>query len=155
MTVTSIQFRSDFPEFGSATVYPDSLINFWLGVAVARLNQCAWGTLYTQGLELMTAHYVSIAGQRRKVAGVGGQPGASMGAISSKSVDKVSLGYDTALVGNEGAGQWNLTTYGTEFYELMQLIGMGGIQITGCFYPAFNFTGTDDWTNDPFWSPQP
>ena len=149
-------FRQDFPEFSNTTTYPDTLINFWLNLAIARLNKNVWGQIYTQGLELLTAHYVSIAAQRRKVANVGGQPGGSTGPVSSKSVDKVSIAYDAALAGYEDAGQYNLTTYGTMFYDLVQVVGAGGVQITGYVGPIPGFwTGSlDNACNDPFWSKQ-
>ena len=144
-------FRQDFPEFKDTIKYTDSQINFWLGIAVARLSACAWGTLYNQGLELLTAHYLSIAAQRAKVASVGGQPGAGVGGpVSAKSVDKVSLSYDVAVATIEGAGQYNLTTYGTQFYDLALMVGAGGLQVNGdvgsIVIPPGGF-----WSGDPGW----
>jgi len=139
-------FIQDFPEFSDSTTYPLRLINTWLGVANLRLNPTVWGELLNIGLELFTAHYISIAAKRSREASVGGQPGASNGAVTSKSVDKVSIGYDAALVAYEKGGQWNLTTYGTQFYDLLKVVGAGGIQVGGEGFvipPGYGF-----------WSPQ-
>lgn len=142
-------FRANFPEFGDTTTYPDSMVNMWLGVAVNMLKTSVWGNMLDVGLQLFTAHHVAIAGQNLKTANVGGMPGGNRGPVASKGVDKVNISYDTASVIEEGAGHWNLTTYGTQFINMVKLIGAGGAQVGGCGFgpvpPGFV----------PFpWSPQ-
>jgi hypothetical protein len=56
---------------------------------------------------------------------------AASGIVSSKSVDKVSVSYDTSGAMEAGAGHWNLTTYGTRYIRLVKLVGAGPLQIGG------------------------
>ncbi len=131
---TPATFRLDFPEFSNTSSYPDAMINFWLGIAVTRLTpaQGRWGDLFIPGLELFTAHFVSIQALNQLQAATNGGtgiPGMQRGAISSESAE-ISASYDVAAVTIEGAGQWNLTTYGTQFIELSNLVGMGPIQVS-------------------------
>ena len=127
-------FRLDFPEFSNTTIYTDAMINFWLGIAVVRLIPAAtrWGDLFNPGLELFTAHFLSIQALNQAQAATNGGmgiPGMQRGAIASESAE-ISVSYDVGAVTIEKAGQWNLTTYGTQFLELSNLIGMGPIQVS-------------------------
>lgn len=129
-------FRANFAEFNSTTAYPDSLINFWLGVGGRQLNTCQWGNMLDDGLQLFTAHHVTIAARDKKTAAFGGAPGGNSGPLASKAVDKVSASYDTTAAIEEGAGHWNLTTYGTQFIRLAKMLGAGGIQLGGSLGPV-------------------
>lgn len=131
MTITSAQLRTDFPEFASTTVYPDSMINFWLGVAtklVANINR--WGTLLDFGIELFTAHNLVLQAQGLADVAVDNVPQVATGAISGRTVDKASVTYDTASTIEEDGGHWNLTNYGKQFLRLARMIGSGGLQLT-------------------------
>jgi len=55
------QFRLDFPEFTDITKYPDSQLTFWSSIGETLISQDLFDTLYTQGVELFTAHNVSLA----------------------------------------------------------------------------------------------
>lgn len=131
MAVDAAQFRVDLPEFASTTVYPDSGVTFWLAIAYKLLRPEAWVDVLDFGAELFVAHNLAIEGLNQKAAAGGGAPGANVGAASQKTIDKVSVSYDTTAGLEPGAGHWNLTNYGTRFYRLMMLAGMGGRQITG------------------------
>lgn len=123
-------FRTDFPEFSSATVYTDGQVNFYLGLAAVRMNPLVWDALYDYGVALYVAHCLALAGQRARSGAVtGGTPGINSGPLASKSVKDVSMSYNATIGTIEGAGNYNLTTYGTMFYELMQLVGQGCIQL--------------------------
>jgi len=142
-------FRADFPEFANTTTYPDSLINFWLGIGVLRLT-ARWGTLLNQGLELFTAHFISISAMNQLSVAAGGIPGMQRGVVSSEQAE-ISVSYDTAAATLKDVGHWNLTTYGTQFQELANLVGMGpiqvshswwqnnGVQVNGFGWPWFPF----------------
>lgn len=121
-------FRDHFPEFADETAYPDAMIEFWSGLAEARMSpaQARWGNLYPYGLELMTAHYLSGAKQDEETS-----PGSSGGMVSSESAGDVSISYDTGAVAIEGAGDWNATSYGRKWKQLANIVGMGGIQLYG------------------------
>lgn len=129
---TPATFRQDFPEFADTTTYPDSLINFWLGIGEIRLNP-VWGTLINQGLELFTAHFISISALNQKTVAAGGIPGIQRGVISAESAE-ISVSYDTAAATLKDMGHWNLTTYGTQFVELANLVGMGPIQVSPAWW---------------------
>ena len=124
-------FRSDFPEFTDSSRFPDAQVNFWLGLGEKQLPESRWADLRDQGLELFVAHNLVLAAQAEKAKASGGLPGASSGVTSSKSVDKVSVSYDTGASLIDGAGHWNLTTYGTRFLWLARMIGVSAVSANG------------------------
>lgn len=129
--MTATQFRSDFPEFSDPEAYPDSLINFWLGVAASLVNASRWMELTNLGLELVTAHHLVLSARDGLAAATGGVPGEMKGPTSAKSVDKVSVSYDTNAAALTDAGAWNLTSYGVRFLGLARMMGAGGMQVNG------------------------
>jgi len=127
---TPTEFRADFPEFSNTTTYPDGVIQFWLNVAYKQLNSNRWGDLLDVAAELYTAHNIVLEAKAIREAGVaGGLVTGSPGMVTSKGVDKVSVGYDVNTATEEGAGFWNSTVYGTRFYRLMMLHGAGPLQV--------------------------
>jgi hypothetical protein len=122
-------FRQDFPEFANTTDYPDAQVTFWLGVGGKLLRAERWFDLLDQGLELFTAHHLAIGAKDQATASAGGIPGAVQGNVSSKSVDKVSVSYDASRVTYDDAGFWNMTTYGLRYWNLLMLVGAGGVQL--------------------------
>lgn len=134
MTVTASSFRGDFPEFTSTTVYPDTQINFWLGLSAKLLNADRWGDVLDYGSELFVAHNLVLGMLDQRASASGAIPGAvASGIVSAKSVDKVSVSYDTATAAELDAGHWNLTTYGTRYIRLARLMGAGPLQVgAGC-----------------------
>lgn len=139
-------FRDDYPEFDDGERYPDRLINRWLSVGQRLLSASAWGDLLDHGLGLYIAHHISIQGQNILDAAFGGQPGQNKGPVASKTVDKDSVTFDTSAASIDGAGNWNATTYGVQFYQLVQLVGAGGAQVGtggGVVIPSMGF-----WSNE-------
>lgn len=126
---TITEFRLALPEFWNATAFPDAMIALWLSVAALRLPEDRWKTLYPIGCILFTAHNLALSDQAQKAAAASQTPGASAGAVASKAVDKVSVSYDTGSAAHEGAGHYNLTSYGQRFWELAEIIGIGGMQL--------------------------
>jgi len=124
MSVDAAKFRQDFPEFADTTKYPDAMVNFWLGFAVLMLNADRWGAALDYGVELMVAHEVTLA-----AASKAGKPGAILAPQSSKTVDKVSVSYDTSAVKLENAGHWAGTSYGMQFFQMARMMGAGGVQL--------------------------
>ncbi|HDR8927233.1 DUF4054 domain-containing protein [Burkholderia vietnamiensis] len=127
--MTPTDFRTNFPEFSDTTTYPDSLVQFWMTVAVSLVNADRWAELTDMGVALVTAHHLALAVKDQKMAAVGGAPGQVSGPQSSKSVDKVSASYDTAAVAIKDGGFWNATMYGVRYLSLAQMMGSGGIQL--------------------------
>lgn len=119
-------FRADFPEFAAVD---DSRVTFWLTIAGTLLQSDRWGDLLDHGVELFVAHHLAIDAANQRAGAAGGGLGQNSGPVASKAVDKVSVSYDTGAATIAGAGHWNLTTYGTQFYALWRMMGTGGIQL--------------------------
>lgn len=122
-------FRANFTEFSDAAKYPDTLVDLWLGVGASLVNSARWCAMYDMGLQLCTAHHLVLSSRDEAAAAVGGVPGELTGPTASKSVDKVSVSYDTGAAALTDAGFWNLTSYGVRFLTLARMMGSGGIQV--------------------------
>lgn len=129
MTITATSFRQAYPEFIDAVAYPDARITAQIAASALLMNSAAWGELLDYGTQLFVAHKLAIGRRRQRVAGFGGVPGEVTGPVASKSVDKISKSFDTGAVTFDGAGDWNATEYGVEYYRLAQMIGAGGAQL--------------------------
>lgn len=123
--MTPTEFRANLPEFADAARYPDSQITRWLALGGTLLSAEAWGDLRDYGLELYTAHQLTLWRRNADTAATGGAVGQGGGLVSSKAVDKVSVSYDTGATTIAGMGDLNLTTYGVQFARLSRQIGMG------------------------------
>lgn len=127
---TVSDFRRDFPQFADPAKYPDVQIEFRLNLADVLLSENVTGKkLFPYFAELFVAHYMSLWAADSRAMLVGGPGGSTNGVQSSKSVDKVSVSYDTSATLNPDAGFWNNTRYGAEFYQLITMFGAGGRQL--------------------------
>ena len=141
MTLTVSSFREPFPEFTCPDTYPEAQVNFWINVAVQFVDGSRWGNSTDLGVSLYTAHQIALEAKAMAESKVGGIPGQTTGPISSKGVDKVSVGYDTGSATEDKAGHWNLTIYGTRFYRLVKLFGAGPVQVSWAAYDPLNGPG--------------
>jgi hypothetical protein len=128
MTVT--EFRQSFPQF-SAEFFPDARVEFYFALAGKRLPAERWGDLLHEGVALFTAHFLTLErAASLKADGTGGFDAAAGPAVGvSKTVGGVSKTENragSAASGYLNAGQWNNTIYGQQFWELAQLVGVGG-----------------------------
>ena len=130
MAFEEAEFRENFPEFTSTTIYTPAQIEFWRSIAELRLNEERWGDLYTHGMQLFVAHNLALAASEASNVGKG-VAGQSVGLKTNKSVGSVSVGYDTNSIMIKDAGNYNLTTYGRNLMELANIVGMGGMQLLG------------------------
>lgn len=128
--MNAAEFRAAFPAF-TAELHPDARVDFWLLVGSKRLDEDRWGDLYEQGLCLFAAHNLTLErAASLDPTGTGGMSAAAGPVTSeSKTVGPISKSksYSQATTANPAAGQWNLTIYGQQLYELMQLVGVGGV----------------------------
>lgn len=131
--ITPAQLRANFPEFISATLYPDSGFSFWIDVGYKMLSACRWGDQLDLGVQLFAMHNAVLERWDSKTASFGGAPGGRIGAVSNKSVDKVSVGYDVASAIEPDAGHWNMTVYGLRYQRLVSLFGAGPVQVNGVY----------------------
>jgi len=129
MTVTTASFRTSFPEFSDATAYPDGQVTLWIGLGTVLLNADRFASILDFATQLYVAHQLVVWKRSQSSADVGGIPGEVVGPKSAKTVDKVSANYDTSAVTFADAGFWNMTTYGIQLYQLIQMFGAGGVQI--------------------------
>lgn len=114
--MTVDEFLAIFPEFDDPVKYPTSRIQLYLTLAATRVGECAWGDTYDLGIALFTAHYLATFGN----AGVGG---VTIGEVSSKKVGDVQVGYATTSNRDSGAGWWNGTIYGQQWWDLFSRCG--------------------------------
>lgn len=124
-------FRNAFQEFESTKKYPSEMITFWSNVALAQVNQRAWCNQWATGVQLYTAHEITLAAVNAKSGLTGGVPGSSGGIANSKTVGGVTVGYDSENTSEKDAAWWNLTNYGKQFIRLAKLFGAGAIQLNG------------------------
>jgi hypothetical protein len=124
VTVTTESFRASFPEFADTGTYPDAVVSFWLAFVLRMLPADRWGDVLDHGVSLMLAHQVTLAAGSAR-----GKPGSIAAPQSAKTVDKVSVSYDTSAVRLDNAGHWAGTSYGLQFLQLARMIGAGGMQL--------------------------
>jgi hypothetical protein len=127
--MTADQFRATLPAFRDPQQWVTGEINAWLNLADKLLPVDRWEDLRPLGMALFTAHNLVLSKRDEKAADAGQVPGSPNFIQQSKSVGAVSVSYDTSSGLIQDAGAWNLTTFGTRFYMLMQQVGMGGVQI--------------------------
>lgn len=129
--IDAATFRASFPEFADTTKYPDSQINFWIGISPVYLNPCVYTDQPTLDFvtQLFVAHNISLSKLSQFAAAVGGVPGEVKGPTTSKTVDKVSYASAAQLVTLENGGAWNLTQYGIQFLQIARMWGAGGRQL--------------------------
>lgn len=123
------KFRTDFPEFADATRYTPTMLTFWSGMGEKLISSDKFGDLYTQAVELFTAHNAALAADNRSATTSGASPGQAGGVVASKAVGSVKVSYDTAAAMETNAGHWNQTTYGRQYIRLARLIGQGCYQL--------------------------
>lgn len=90
-------------------------------------------------LELWTAHQLVLEKQAVAAALSGGNPGTSIGVITSKSVGSVSVSFDVSSIVEDGAGYYNQTIYGMRFWRLAKAVSGGPLQIGVGRAPPFLF----------------
>ncbi|MGJ8524109.1 hypothetical protein R84981_002827 [Carnimonas sp. R-84981] len=131
------QFRNDFPQFSDAT---DAQIQFRLNLAGNLIRvESVPKDIYPYVAELFVSHYLAMYGYGPQSSdgsyqneGITQSNGLGKGNVASKQVDKVSISFDYGIQNsslNPDAGWWNNTVYGQEFYNLINMFGMGGRQL--------------------------
>lgn len=113
------EFRSRFPTF-RPDQFPDSAVMLRLKLAAKFFEGWKDDEVREHAMCLYTAHYLTA----NKSVGSSG-----LGIVSGKSVDGASVSYDTGTASEQGAGFWNLTSYGRELYQLMRIFGAGAVQL--------------------------
>lgn len=138
MTVTVTSFRKDLPEFTDPGRYDGNLITTFIALASAFQNTFRWDPLTIDyGTQQFVAHHLVLQARNNATADASGIPGTVEGVRTTKTVDKVTVGYDVESVTLKDAAFWNMTTYGIRFLQLTRAYGSGGFQVgagpAGCF----------------------
>lgn len=120
--------REAFPQFDEER-FPDSKIDFRLGLADVLLSENKHGNMFVYLVQLFVAHYLTLDLKDQLESMAGGSGGSSNGIVASKSIHDVSVGYDASMSMNSDAGFWNLTRYGQEFWQYWIMFGFGGRQL--------------------------
>jgi hypothetical protein len=130
MPVAPSDFTAAFPEFTDASDYPVEQIAFWLNTGYQQLNTRRFGIQAGLAVMLFAAHNVVLSARARKATRTGQVPGVVQGALTSKALGGVSAGYaDNTSI--DGAGAWNLTTYGQRLYQMMRVASAGPTYVRG------------------------
>jgi hypothetical protein len=111
--------------------YTDAMLQMW--VSLCPIQYCVWGGQYQFGQALWVAHELTKLGPNGLASGNAGT-GVS-GLVSSKGVGPVNVSYDNELGSEDGAGQYNLTIYGRQFWSLARLLPVGPMQIGAASIP--------------------
>ena len=127
--LTEVEFRENMPMFADVAAYPSFQFKFYLKLGLKLLPERRWDDLLDDGLTFFVAHYLTLYKRSMAMAAVGGDTGKIIGNETSKAVDSVSKSMDVSGVLNTDAGHWNQTTWGLQFYQLMQAVGAGGVQL--------------------------
>jgi len=122
-------FRKNFPEFSDTAKYPDSMVCFWGDIATEQVVERRWRRMTCKGIQLYTAHEITLAAQNVSSGNIGGTPGGQSGPVNSKTVGSVTAAYDTQQIAEKDAGWWNLTSYGRQFIHLARIFGSGAVQL--------------------------
>jgi len=125
-------FREAFPSFTLA-LHPDVRVAFWLRAAALRLPPDRWGDMFDDAVALFVAHNLTMEAETTKATDGTGGAQAARGPLASESKTigpvATSKAYAGTATAQPGAGHWNATIYGQQLYELIKLIGVGGLQV--------------------------
>jgi len=139
--LTVAEFRTVFPAFSNEAVFSDATCAYWIYQATTMpvIDADRWGQFYNMGICLWVAHVLTLGNASRNAMSSGGG-GLGAGVPASKSVNGVSISYDTTLGQEANAGWYGLTTYGNMFLHYLRMAGAGPIQVGTGYY--WNLPGT-------------
>mgnify|MGYP005850182411 FL=1 len=128
--LTYESFIEAFPEFSDDVAWPVTRVQSRIDLSNCfvrvRDDLCDSAANHIKGLYV--AHYLAAQGPSSE-SGKLVQSAGGTGIVSSKSVDGASVSFDTSTGAEQGAGFWNVTVYGREYWQLIQMMGAGGVQI--------------------------
>lgn len=131
---TPATLKAKYPEFESV---PDATVQAWLDDAYVDVD-ASWGDNQARGQLLLAAHWLVLAGQPGVSSGGGGSIGVS-GPIKRDKVGDAETEFFGWGAANPGAGDFGLSIYGRQYYELMRTLFGGVIALNGpngLYYPS-------------------
>lgn len=127
MSVDVATFRIRFPEFASASEYPDARIQLFIDDTICYMgsDENRWCGLYDKAQAYLAAHLMTIG-----TATEAGDSSASAGPIISKSAGGVSVTRATVAQDN-GSQFYSSTSYGQTFLSLRDRCFVG-VSVANC-----------------------
>lgn len=131
-------FTTFYPQFGNDSnnnpiVVPQSVIQAFIDMANASLQQARWHSAWQTAMNLYVAHFCTLYLQTSADPNSGAsavfEAGKAQGVLSGESVGDVSYSSDVNIASVDGWAMWNLTAYGQQLATLAKLYGKGGMQI--------------------------
>jgi len=130
-------FLSMFPQFGPDSngnyVVPQSVIQSFIGMANACLQQARWRSVWPLAMGWFVAHFCTLWLQSQADPNGGAaavlEAGRAQGVITGESVGDISYSADLSLATVNGWAAWNLTSYGQQLVTYGKLIGKGGMYV--------------------------
>lgn len=111
---------------------PTQVIQVFINLATASLQEARWQDSWTLGMHLFVAHYCTLYLQT-ETSSPSNTPaqvavsGSGKGILVTKSAGDVSGSYQTVI--DEDYTSWNLTAYGQQLAGIARMIGMGPMYI--------------------------
>ena len=135
-TITQQQLFEFFPFLENTQNYPQASVQAYLSIAGNFVDQNIWGSVWSYGVALVTAHLLTIIRLTNEDIAKGGS-GNVVGVVTSVSAIGVSKGINVDMGAVEDGGFWNTTQFGREYLSLAKLFGMGCAQLGTEFTAQF------------------
>jgi Protein of unknown function (DUF4054) len=133
-------FRSRFPQFGVAAVFPDGQVSVNWAMASGFVSDSSWPcggmttTVRELALQYMTAHLMALA----CITSAGGSYTGVGGITTAATIDKVSVTLAAPPFGTSEWRYWlNQTPYGQQLLALLEMQAAGGFYYPGAPVPGF------------------
>jgi hypothetical protein len=125
--MTVDEFRAEYLPFTDVAIYPPDRVQRWLDRADRQIRPAAWDDDTRHwAIGLWVAHQLVMEQTTIGQADAGGLPVGTSGRVASQSVGGVSVSLNLGSMDVAGAGTYNATAYGQQFWELLQMAGAGG-----------------------------
>jgi hypothetical protein len=112
----------------NAPLIPFAVIQAYLALAAASLQQARWCEEWAVAMSLFISHFLTLWASTDctgiTTAAQAAAQGMASGVTVSKAVGDVSVSY-SVLQGLEGWGAWNLTKYGQQLATMARIVGSG------------------------------
>lgn len=130
-------FVGFYPQFGPDNtgmyVVPENVIQAFIDMATASLDQARWRSTWQVAMGWYVAHFCTLFLQSAADPNSGAtavfEAGRAKGVITSKSVGDVSVSIDQNITGIDTWAAWKLTTFGQQLATMGRLYGKGGMLI--------------------------
>jgi len=120
--MTPTEFKLKYPQFAAVD---DARVQLFLDDSALLLSEECWGDLYNKGIELLTAHELTLASV---TDGAAISAGISSNTTQKKAGD-VSVGKDASLIAAENENPYLRTTYGQSYLYYLRIVGTTALTV--------------------------